>query len=210
MKRHLLFLLLLVSISVSAQVEHGLLIGGGVGFSMQDGSVYMTTPHYGYNNDVKVNGMLGYRFRFLSKQKFFLDLDATVGFQGMQVYKYKALLLGDIDRIPEGEYLIPPGESFTDFILPISVAASWNCRLSDKFHFGLGAVPTLYVQPQAVFDLSVMAKIGYRLSKRCELGLSYQYGCLNTLEHFNDGPALGRRGHLSDLMLSVYIPFTIK
>ena len=128
----------------------------------------------------------------------------------MQVYKYKALLLGDIDKIPEGDYVIPPGESFTDFIMPISIAASWNYRLTDKFHFGLGVTPTLYVQPQAVFDLSVMAKVGYRLSKHCELGLSYQYGCLNTLKHFNDGPALGRRGHLSDLMLSVYIPFVVK
>ena len=82
--------------------------------------------------------------------------------------------------------------------------------VTDKFHFGLGVAPTLYVQPQTVFDLSIMAKAGYRLSKHCELGLSYQYGCLNTLKHFNDGPALGRRGHLSDLMLSVYIPFVIK
>lgn len=208
--KNILYILLLISTTVFAQTEHGLLVGGGVGFPMQDGSVYTPNPHYGYNNDIKVNGMLGYRVRFLSKQKSFFDLDATVGFQGMQVYKYQAALIGDIDKTPEGEYVIPPGESFTDFILPISVAASWNYRLSDKFHFGLGVVPTLYVQPKAVFDLSVIAKIGYRLSKRCELGLSYQYGCLNTLKHFNDGPALGRQGHLSDLMLSVYIPFTIK
>lgn len=57
--------------------------------------------------------------------------------------------------------------------------------VTDKFHFGLGVAPTLYVQPQTVFDLSIMAKVGYRLSKHCELGLSYQYGCLNTLKHFN-------------------------
>ena len=58
-------------------------------------------------------------------------------------------------------------------------------NVTDKFHFGLGVAPTLYVQPQTVFDLSIMAKVGYRLSKHCELGLSYQYGCLNTLKHFN-------------------------
>ena len=57
--------------------------------------------------------------------------------------------------------------------------------VTDKFHFGLGVAPTLYVQPQTVFDLSIMAKVGYRLSKHCELGLSYQYGCLNTQKHFN-------------------------
>lgn len=208
--RNILYILLFFSTTVFAQTEHGLLVGAGVGFPIQDGSVYMTTPSYGYNNDVKANGMLGYRFRFLANQRYFVDLDASLGFQWMQVYKYKALLLGDIDKTPEGDYVIPPGKSFTDFIMPISVAASWNYHLTDKFHFGLGAAPTLYVQPQAVFDLSIMAKAGYRLSKHCELGLSYQYGCLNTLKHFNDGPALGRRGHLSDLMLSVYIPFVIK
>lgn len=85
-----------------------------------------------------------------------------------------------------------------------------NWRFTKKFHLGVGIAPTLYVQPQAVFDLSVMAKVGYRLSKHCEFGLSYQYGCFNTLKHFNNGLANGRRGHLSDLMLSVYVPFVLK
>lgn len=208
--KNILYLLLLISTTAFGQIEHGLLVGGGVGFAMQDGAVYTPDPSYGYNNDVKANGMLGYRIRFLPMRKSFFDLDATIGFQGLQVYKYKAALIGDIGKTPEGDYVIPPGESFTDFIMPISIAASWNYRLTDKFHFGLGVAPTLYVQPQAVFDLSVMAKVGYRISKHCELGLSYQYGCLDVLKHFNDGPAYGRRGHLSDLMLSVYIPFALR
>lgn len=180
--KNILYIFLFISTTVFGLSEHGLLVGAGVGFPIQDGSVYMTTPSYGYNNDVKANGMLGYRFRFLANQRYFIDLDASLGFQWMQVYKYKALLLGDIDKTPEGDYVIPPGKSFTDFIMPISVAASWNYRLTDKFHFGLGVAPTLYVQPQAVFDLSIMAKTGYRLSKHCELGLSYQYGCFEHTE----------------------------
>ena len=208
--KKLVFLLMLVSTSVFGQVEQGVLIGGGVGFPLQDGAVYMTTPHYGYNNDVKMNGMLGYRFRFLAKQKFFIDLDASIGFQRMQAYKYKALILGDIDKTPEGDYVIPPGKSFTDFIMPISVSASWNYRFTNKFHIGLGIAPTLYAQPKAAFDLGVLAKAGYRVSNHCELSLSYQYGCLNTLKHFNDGASLGRKGHLSDLMFSVYVPFRLK
>ena len=136
--RNVLYILLFFSTTVFAQTKHGLLVGAGAGFPIQDGSVYMTTPSYGYNNDVKANGMLGYRFRFLANQRYFIDLDASLGFQWMQVYKYKALLLGDIDKTPEGDYVIPPGKSFTDFIMPISVAASWNYRLTDKFHFGLG------------------------------------------------------------------------
>ena len=155
----LLFLLLLISSSVFAQkVEHGLLVGGGVGFPMQDGSVYSPEPRYGYINDVKGNGMIGYRFRFFPQQQSFIDLDATIGFQGMQVYKYKAAQLGDIDKVKPGDYVISPGESFTDFIMPISVTATWNYRITDKFHAGVGASPTLYVQPQTVFDVSIVAK----------------------------------------------------
>ena len=69
--------------------------------------------------------------------------------------------------------------------------------VTDKFHFGLGVAPTLYVQPQTVFDLSIMAKVGYRLSKHCELGLSYQYGCLNTLKHFNNNQPFSHVGRKS-------------
>ena len=54
--KKVLFLLLLISSSVFAQkVEHGLLVSGGVGFPMQDGSVYSPEPRYGYINDVKGN-----------------------------------------------------------------------------------------------------------------------------------------------------------
>lgn len=113
-------------------------------------------------------------------------------------------------KVEDGIYVSKKADVFDEFVMPISVAASWNWRFTKKFHLGVGIAPTLYVQPQAVFDLSVMAKVGYRLSKHCEFGLSYQYGCFNTLKHFNNGPANGRRGHLSDLMLSVYVPFVLK
>ena len=57
MKRHLLFLLLLVSISVSAQVEHGVLVGGGVGFSMQDNKqLDWDASDLKYNHKLKING----------------------------------------------------------------------------------------------------------------------------------------------------------
>lgn len=102
------------------------------------------------------------------------------------------------------------GEDINDFLLPIAVTATWNYRFTDKFHAGLGVAPKLYVQPHAAFDLSVVAKMGYRVCKHFELGLSYQYGCLNVMKHFNDGKSQGRKGHLSDLMLSVYIPFSVK
>ena len=207
MKRHLLFLLLLVSISVSAQVEHGVLVGGGVGFSMQDNKqLDWDASDLKYNHKLKINGMIGYRFRFLPERTFFYDLDVTVGFQNMNSHKYSPFLAADGDYVGHSD-----GEKdFSEFIMPVSVAASWNIRFSKNCYVGLGVAPTLYARPQAVFDLPVLAKLGCRAGRHCELSLSYQYGCLNTLKHFNNGPAYGRTGRLSDFMFSVYIPFTIK
>lgn len=198
------------SSAFAQKVEHGLLLGGGLGIPMQDGAVFTLEEHYGYNNKVKASGTVAYRFRFNLDKRNFIDLDPSISFQSMQVYKYKALSLGDIDKIPEDEYLIPPGESFTDFIMPISLSATYNYRFSDKFYAGLGLAPIFYMKPQPVFDLGILAKVGYRVCKRCEVAFSYQYGCLDVLKHFNAGEPMGRRGHYSDLMLSVYIPFSVK
>lgn len=210
MKKILFLLMSLMSISVSAQkLEHGALIGGNIGFPMQDKeeSITPSSDNMSYNHDLKGGGTLGYRFRFLPVSKSFFDVDITMGFQGMSTYKYSPYY----ESNGNGDFATgKDGKSFSEFIMPLSLSASWNYKFTDKFHAGLGVAPILYVQPQTVFDLAVLAKVGYRVSKHCELGLTYQYGCLNVLKHFNEGPALGRRGHFSDLMLSVYIPFVIK
>ena len=186
-------------------MEHGILIGGGLGIPMQDNKQLIPpTNELRYDHNLKGNGMIGYRFRFLPERKSFFDLDIRVGFQGMSTYKYVPFYSQESNNhyTNTGE-----GKEFSEFIMPISVAASWNYHITEKFYFGLGIAPTLYVRPQAVFDLPVLAKVGYRVGKYCELALSYQYGCLDVLKHFNKGAANGRKGHFSDIMVSVYIPF---
>ena len=84
--RWLIATLFLVSICVlsSAQVEHGLLVGAGVGFPLQDGwkeTTWGDKSNLDYRNDYKLNSMIGYRFRFLPEQKFFYDLDVTMDFK---------------------------------------------------------------------------------------------------------------------------------
>lgn len=209
--KKVLFLLLLISSSVFAQkVEHGILAGASLGFPLQDKNETPAPPvsdFFLYNNDLFGGGMIGYRFRFLPEQKTFFDLDLTAGFQSLGALKYKPYMNGGDPNNGYGHF---DGEDINDFLLPIAVTATWNYRFTDKFHAGLGVAPKLYVQPHAAFDLSVVAKMGYRVCKHFELGLSYQYGCLNVMKHFNDGKSQGRKGHLSDLMLSVYIPFSVK
>lgn len=211
MKKILFLFLLLISSEVFAQkVEHGVLVGAGVGYVTRNKPEFTIDERFGYEYFARPIGKLGYRFRFMPEKVNFIDLDANVDFQAMKVYEYKVPALEDIDKIPEGGYGIAPGKSRIEFILPISVSASWNYRVTDRFHVGLGVSPTLYVTPNAAFDLGVLAKLGYRISNCCELGLLYKYGCLNTMKYFNDGPAMGRRGSLSDVVLSVYIPFSLK
>lgn len=209
--KKLLFLLLLVSSSVFAQkVEHGVLAGASLGFPLQDKSEFSGSSAENfsyYNNDLFGGGMIGYRFRFLPEQKSFFDLDLTAGFQGLSAFRYAGYANAGDPNNGSGYF---EGADVDDFLLPISVTATWNYRITDRFHAGLGVAPTLYVSPQAVFDLSVVGKVGYRVCEHFELGLSYQYGCLNVMKHFNHGNSEGRKGHLSNLMLSVYIPFSVK
>lgn len=182
-------------------VEQGLLIGAGAGFPVQNGAEtdgFNSGSYWNYRHDYKLNSLIGYRLRFLPERTFFYDLDLTLGFQKMETDKYWSAL-----HVPAPD----KDKTLTEFVMPISVAASWNWRFARRFFLGAGLAPTLYAQPHAAFDLGLLAKVGYRVSRHCELALSYQYGCLNTLKHFNDGPANGRRGHLTDLTLSVFVPF---
>lgn len=213
MKKLLCLLMTLLSISAFAQqMEHGALVGAGVGFPMQDNEKIAFSSsefiQHSYQNKVKAGGMLGYRLRFLPERKSFFDVDFTLGLQGMNsdldTWKYTSTDGYHYNAKRE------KGSSLSQFFMPISVAASWNYRLSSKFSAGVGVAPTLYVSPDAAFDMNVMAKVGYRVSNRCELGISYQYGCLNVMKHFNEKNTKGRQGHFSDLMFSVYVPFKVK
>ncbi len=204
MKKIITVLSLLLAVSASAQkMEHGALLGVGAGFSMQD--KHNGSPEkneiWGYNNDTKINGSIGYRLRFAPVKKSFYDVDFTLGLQSMKTYKYSAVYSNGV----AGQ-----GKNYKQFFMPIAVAGSWNYRLTDKFSAGLGVSPMLYVSPSVAFDVAVLAKVGYRVSKHCELGLSYQYGCTDVMKHFNIENTNGRKGHLSDLLLSVYIPFAAK
>ena len=164
--KKVLFLLLLITTSAFAQVEHGLLVGAGVGFPLQDGwkeTTWGDKSNLDYRNDYKLNSMIGYRFRFLPEQKFFYDLDMTMGFQKMETVKSSRYL--SYEGMEGGSHIFKGGtETIDEFVMPISVAASWNWRFAKKFHLGAGIAPTLYVQPQAVFDLSVIDRKSTRLN----------------------------------------------
>lgn len=222
-KKLLLLLTAIVTVPVFAQqIEHGTLVGVGVGFSLQDDPKNISFKskeeaykegYYIYDNNIKSNGLLGYRFRIKPEQKrTFYDIDMTVGLQWMQTKKYRSvpmfLINGDVN--PEFDKAWKDRKTIKQFYMPVSVTGSWNYSFSDKLFMGIGLSPTLYVSPNVAFDLSIMPRIGYKISKRCELDLTFQYGSLDVMKRFNEGNSKGRRGHLSDLMFSVYVPLSKK
>lgn len=210
MKKFLLLFLMLSTTLFGQKVEHGVLAGATLGFPMQDKKNSPVPPpsdFFLYQNNLYGGGKIGYRFRFMPAQKSFFDLDLTAGFQSLNFSKYKPNADGSD---PNEGYAHFDKEDCNNFLLPIAVTGSWNYRFNEKFHAGLGVSPILYVQPHSAFDLSIMAKVGYRINKQIELGFSYQYGCLNVMKHFNPAKSKGRKGHMSDLTVSVFIPFYIK
>ena len=149
----------MVSTSTFAQIEHGLLVGAGVGFPLQDSwkrTTWGDESNWSYRHDYKLNSMIGYRFRFLRNRNSFMIWILRWDFR-----RWKTKYFPYYESIEDGIYVSKKADVFDEFVMPISVAASWNWRFTKKFHLGVGIAPTLYVQPQAVFDLSVMAKVGY-------------------------------------------------
>ena len=132
--------------------EQGLLIGAGAGFPVQNGAEtdgFNSGSYWNYRHDYKLNSLIGYRLRFLPERTFFYDLDLTLGFQKMETDKYWSAL-----HVPAPD----KDKTLTEFVMPISVAASWNWRFARRFFLGAGVAPTLYAQPRAAFDLGLLAE----------------------------------------------------
>lgn len=95
MKKHLLFLFLLVAMSSHAQLRTGLLVGGGLGFD-RNVAPNMKNPDIIEKvakgtklfEDYKFNLQLGYRFRIEDKKhtRWFYDIDPLVN---AKVFKSK-------------------------------------------------------------------------------------------------------------------------
>ena len=159
MKKLFFFLAcMLLSNAAMAQVEHGALVGGNAVFPLQDEqkSFYWVNPSetYTFQNWVRPQITVGYRFRFLPKERFFYDLDIRAGFQWTETHHYNPYY-GYVWVGEEGSFGYVADEhnrSFHEFLVPISISASWNWQFGKGFHLGAGLAPTLYVSPNPVFD----------------------------------------------------------
>lgn len=199
MKKHLLFLFLLVAMSSHAQLRTGLLVGGGLGFD-RNVAPNMKNPDIIEKvakgtklfEDYKFNLQLGYRFRIEDKKhtRWFYDIDPLVN---AKVFRSKDV------RSDEGRV------EANDVNLSLALSSSVNYKIVKGLYAGLGLEPTWYVASDGKkFDIPLLWKVGYNINNKIDISVNYRLGFTNTIdtEKF-------RRGQISDCNISVFIPFTL-
>lgn len=199
MKKYLLFLFLLVTMSGYAQLRTGLLLGAGMGFdrnvtpNMKNSSIIeQVAKGAKFYEDYKFNLQLGYRFRFEDKKhtKWFYDIDPLIN---VKVFKSKEVVDGG--RI-EGN----------DANLSLALSSSANYKIVKGLYAGIGLEPTWYVASDGKkFDIPLLWKVGYNINNKIDLSVNYRFGFTNTIdtEKYN-------KGQVSDCNISIFIPFTLR
>lgn len=199
MKKHLLFLFLLVTMSGYAQLRTGLLVGAGMGFdrnvtpNMKNSSIMeQVAKGAKFYEDYKFNLQLGYRFRFEDKKhtKWFYDIDPLIN---VKVFKSKEVVDGG--RV-EGN----------DANLSLALSSSVNYKIVKGLYAGVGLEPTWYVASDGKkFDVPLLWKVGYNINNKIDLSVNYRLGFTNTIdtEKYN-------KGQVSDCNISIFIPFTLR
>lgn len=216
MKRFIVSLLLLSAPLSAQRLTHGLLLGGGIGFT-HNLEVNPACDEYGrdgfiYNDTFDYTLYLGYRFRFIlpRNERIFFDTDATFRYNKLGVHR--AYYPGNKPDELTPFWTLRNGHG--QFTLPLSA----NYRLVKGLYAGVGVEPVLDISTYSPgdmpffycnFDLPVHLKVGYTISKRVDIALVYRYGFFNTINDAKEHKAY-LDGNLSDLSLSIFVPFVAK
>ena len=94
-----------------------------------------------------------------------------------------------------------------DANLALSLSPSVNYRLVKGLYVGMGIEPTWYMVPTndgKKFDIPLVWKVGYNINNKIDLAINYRLGFTNVIDD-----RIYKKGHISDLNLSIFIPFTI-
>jgi hypothetical protein len=191
----LLTMLFALTFTTQAQVESGLLIGGGLGsISSKYNAGALQTSR---NNDVnyKANVSLGYRFRvpFSDTTLLFADLDANLGL-----------------KLWHSEYgassVHPAFSENSSDIFYTSLSGTLNYSVLENLSIGAGVEPTYYFRFEGEdsskhFDTPIVGKVAYNFDT-FEIGFSYKYGLMNVLK-----TDYLESGKIRDWQISVWIPF---
>lgn len=187
-----------MSVCSYAQTQSGILFGGGLGFenrTMNKGnSEYLKGTRFKDTYDY--SGFLGYRFRFenAANKSLFFDIDPLMK---LQVFK-------SIDY-PQSASIFKEIDSH-NINYALAISSSINYLISGGLYIGVGIEPTWNIVTDGKhFDAPVLGRIGYNCHGKVDFALTYKQGFTNVIN--TDRYTKGR---ISDLSLSVFIPFKSK
>lgn len=194
------FFLAVTNLSISAQQlkSTGIIVGAGGGHITSDLPSSLNGLTVDKSNSYlnrKAVLELGYRFRFEPrKTNFFYDIDLLGGYS-------KSDYAIHYNSTPNANYGGPEGDNYH---LSVGVGATLNYKIVKGLSVGLGVQPMIYLweTSQKVFDIPIVAKIGYDF-RYFELAFVYKQGLSKTY-HVSDF----RGSRLSNWQFSVYIPLS--
>lgn len=198
----LLYCFLALSLNSFSQIRTGLLIGGGIGFE-QGISVDKNNTEFLngtlFSDTYSYNALLGYRFRFENRthNNLFFDVDP--------VLKLQTFLSSDFVPGDGNIYTSVTKEShFVNF--SFAVSSSVNYSIIKGLYAGFGIEPTWNIVTDAKpFDIPIFGRVGYNVNNKIDFAITYKQGFTNVI---NDNRY--SKGNVSDLNLSIFIPFTLK
>lgn len=203
MKKYLLILFLMTSLTGYAQLRTGLLVGGGLGFernlSLNMNNLSIAEQNLTgtkFLNDYKFHALLGYRFRIENSkhQRWFYDIDPFVNAKAFE---------GVTKDYIDGEFA--GSASGYDVSLSFAISSSVNYKIYKGLYGGIGLEPTFHIVSEGgMFDIPIVWKVGYNINNKIDLAVNYRLGLTNTIDS-----RTFEKGQVSDLNISIFIPFTV-
>lgn len=198
-----------VTLSVSAQLRTGLVLGGGAWGNINAKANASTLENMDIIDvNFKSSFMLGYRFRLHhNSMPGFLDLDANVGLKNWNSTYGSSDGYGKNAMEGDEDYNQPaPFSGAKSNYLYTSISATTNYYVVKKLSLGVGVEPTVWISKSGeenskTFDMPLVAKIGYDFNF-LEVGLTYKHSFVNSVKsnHLDSGK-------FNDLQFSIWIPF---
>lgn len=202
-----LILTFLFILPANAQkLQTGLLVGGGLGFEhnltpdLSHSDIWQEKEYMlEYKYEYQFGASLGYRFRIENgkNNRLFYDIDL--------------LLDAKVFKNTKSYYLdheIASRVTAHDANLAFSLSPSVNYKLIKGLYAGIGIEPTWYMIPTTdgkKFDIPLIWKVGYNINNRIDFAINYRLGFINVVDD-----RIYKKGHISDLNLSIFIPFTLR
>lgn len=189
---------------IAAQtLRTGLLAGGSLGLinnlEPRSNVFHENGQPVQYAYDYQYGVSLGYRFRIENERndQLFYDLDAWLN---GKVFEWEILYLEEYNgyRVKAISH---------DASLALAVSPSVNYKLIQDLYVGFGVEPTWYMVPTTdgkKFDIPCVWKLGYDINQKIDIALTYRLGFTNVIDD-----KFFKKGNISDISLSIFIPFTV-